>query len=198
MLRYGFEREYFVLKGKQHVAVPKYMPEDACGYLAEARGLPATTPIDAVYNLFAAEYKLQAEAKKNNVRLSCKPATRELPREFTKHMLQTHGKNIAKSHNAYGYVFPDNNYSYAGLHVHFSDQRDITHIGPANTTQTVIAAQLDMPRIINALDRKFIKEIAEAKRQEGWYELKPWGFEYRSLPASIDAVLVAEFLCTLI
>jgi hypothetical protein len=60
-------------------------------------------------------------------------------------------------------------------------------------TLTVRSSKLNKPTIewiVKALDEEFFERFAPAKskrtkyRQPGFYELKPYGFEYRSLPAN--------------
>ena len=57
------------------------------------------------------------------------------------------------------------------------------------------ASRLNKPAIeyiVNAMDKEFFETFAPKKgdrtkfRQPGFFELKPWGFEYRSLPMSND------------
>jgi hypothetical protein len=56
----------------------------------------------------------------------------------------------------------------AGFHVHFGDSR-----------------QIDMPFWIVLLNRHFCVDIGLAGRRRSQYRMKPYGFEYRSLPATI-------------
>lgn len=53
---------------------------------------------------------------------------------------------------------------------------------------------INIPKIIFYLDAEFAREIKEAKRATGLYQMKSYGFEYRSLPATIDILEVADFL----
>lgn len=109
----------------------------------------------------------------------------------------------------------------AGLHIHFSKQEtkkvkvyevnnEITlHISSKGIANPVITKKLenekelevvcntfiDMPLVISTLDSAFENEIKSAGRVLGAYEIKDYGFEYRSLPANIDLVKVAG-ICT--
>lgn len=78
-----------------------------------------------------------------------------------------------------GYTFLDG-YEPAGFHVHFGAY-----------------CPIDMPLIIKAFDERFKKEILAAQRTLGAYRMKPHGFEYRSLPATIDSIAVTQLLIDL-
>jgi hypothetical protein len=52
----------------------------------------------------------------------------------------------------------------------------------------------DFVKIVRSLDKIFEKEIKDAKRIPGFYEMKSHGFEYRSLPCSIDLDKVVDAL----
>ena len=69
----------------------------------------------------------------------------------------------------------------AGLHVHFSRK-----------TPDGKRVQLPMFKIVEEMDRIFRDEITGAKRMHGEFEVKPYGFEYRSLPATTDIRKVLE------
>lgn len=65
----------------------------------------------------------------------------------------------------------------AGFHVHFGSNKHI-----------------DMPMIINELDLSFEREILSAKRLKSLYRMKPYGFEYRSLPATVSSTAVTNII----
>jgi len=65
----------------------------------------------------------------------------------------------------------------AGFHVHFGAY-----------------AVIDMPLIIKTLDDTFSDEIASTGRKAGQYRMKPYGFEYRSLPSSVSVSKVTKTL----
>lgn len=66
----------------------------------------------------------------------------------------------------------------AGCHIHFS-----------HTTR-----QMDIPLILRLMDTKFRTIIEAAGRELSQYRIKPWGFEYRSLPTEISGKAVAAYL----
>lgn len=54
------------------------------------------------------------------------------------------------------------------------------------TIEYVVNKFIDVPKVIMILDKEFKDEIAKAKRLPSAYEVKPHGFEYRSLPNNVD------------
>lgn len=200
-MKYGFEREFFVKASGKFVLCPAVMPQDDCGYLAESRGVPTTDPLTAAFLLLAEEYKLKAQAKRNRVVL-VNLDTAVLPPELLRDALRRHGKSPmpVERGNMYGLDYPsDDKFQRAGLHVHFSNETlleiNITDSqGNKHYKSTSTSGFIDVPRIIRTLDGAFKKEIEQAERIAGSYELKNYGFEYRSLPASVDVRRVAEVI----
>ncbi len=83
----------------------------------------------------------------------------------------------------------------AGLHVHFSDIDEHTIVDKDNkVVKYHTSNQLDIPYIVYQLDKMFKEHILCSHRQPGIYEMKPWGFEYRSLPSTIDSSVLCEFI----
>jgi hypothetical protein len=110
---------------------------------------------------------------------------------------RTHVKGRIKYQNLYGLDLPPVRtedtgaiWATAGLHVHFSNPRKVD----GRVGQTVVSEHFDFVQIIRDLDKEFKDWIEAAERVPGMYELKPHGIEYRSLPATIDPLLVASFL----
>ncbi len=62
-----------------------------------------------------------------------------------------------------------NDLETAGFHIHFGENRC-----------------LDIPKILSQLDLQFYSDIAKAMRVPSQYRMKPYGFEYRSLPCDVD------------
>jgi len=75
----------------------------------------------------------------------------------------------------------------AGVHVHFSRK----------TTISGRRVQLPIRNIVRKMDEHFAKEIAESGRFFGEYEIKPYGFEYRSLPATTNPKKILDYAFTL-
>ena len=193
-MKFGFEREFFVMNDKDEYVFADSLPRDDCGYLAEARGEPHWNPISALGLYNADQYNLEQQANKLGLKLVIKDYEK-LSAQFIKTALRRFGKNAMPldEGSMYG-KFWSGNIQRAGLHVHFSNQ---TIVKTMTGGEMTIPGIIDMPRFIFGLDRIFEKEIKEAKRVPGLYEMKVHGFEYRSLPASIDMTRVAEALVEL-
>lgn len=204
MKKYGFEREYWVLPvstaglAGQPILTPIELPGDECGYLAEARGTPDSSPLIAAYLLLAEEERLR-QLVAGRFLLTTTAPTRRLDPKLRHEALRRFGKNAITSDRGslYGKSYsPTDRWSRAGLHVHFSDYS--TYYDPAckkcgrPPLPREIPNQQDLPRIIRYLDGFFATEIRRAQRLPGLYELKLHGFEYRSLPADVDVVRVAS------
>ena len=117
-------------------------------------------------------------------------ATMRVPQRLLWEALREHGKPSYPQGrgNIYGMDYkPSCRDSRAALHIHFSD----TYTDAKGDKHCRI---MDMPKIIQKLDGAFKKEIKEAKRLPGFYEMKPHGFEYRSLPCSVDLDEVVKVL----
>ena len=200
MLKYGFEMEYFVFDQKtgSHVLCPDALPKDECGYLAEARGEPHADPVSAAYLLLAEEKRLCTKAEKLGLWLDRTLPTLKLDRKLARDALRRHGKPgySDQRHNMYGKDYPVNNpWNRAALHVHFSDTEEFTWTNKEGLKLSkTIHHPLDMCKYILALDKAFAKEIKTARRLPGFYEMKPHGFEYRSLPCNVDPAAVAQVI----
>lgn len=215
MKKYGFECEYWVFDVNNlgtPIIVPKSLPSDECGFLAEVRGEPHSDPLTAAYLFLAEEDRTRMKASNfvaGKCILSTENPTRQLTPEFKREALRRFGKGAYPHErgNLWGKDYsPRDKMSRAGLHVHFSDTKVIEHKRPIDCrhcgkriNETLdykeeIPQQQDMVKIIQTLDRAFASQIKEAKRIPGCYELKTHGFEYRSLPASVSVVEVAKVI----
>jgi len=197
MIKYGFECEYFCFRKGVPVLIPSPgLPHDECGYLAECRGEPHTDPLKAAYLFLAEEEKLHTQARGYKVTLRKLPYL-QLSKEFERQALRTFGKPrvTGERGNMYGKDYdPSSTIARAGLHIHFSNT---VVVKERDRTIQEVPGILDMPRIIRTLDKRFAKEIEAAQRVPGFYEMKAHGFEYRSLPANIDAPRVGQVLADL-
>lgn len=215
MKQYGFECEYWVMPlGGEETApilVPQSIPSDECGYLAEVRAEPHKDPLTAAYLMLAEEDRLQYKARNFTVGqciLVKNGATRQLSDEFKRQALRQRGKQEYPQGrgNIYGKDYsPKDKLSRAGLHVHFSNSEEVRwtsegvackecgHRHKSEFSRTV-PQQQDIAKIVRTLDEAFKEQIKAAKRIPGFYELKPHGFEYRSLPADVNPVLVARVI----
>jgi len=202
----GLEKEFFI---KKYSGIPNtddetYYEEfisatdadisdtcDECGYLAEIRGEPKDNIISAIFSLREKEFRLKRKIKENII-LSDSPYA-NIPKKLMFKFRRTYGKGAAHDECMYKDI-KEKSFQTAGLHIHFSNRYERTlHCNCGLTSTYQYSEQLNVPRIIKALDKFFIKQIKEAKRQIGIYEMKPWGFEYRSLPNDINEELLISF-----
>lgn len=181
MRTYGLELEYFVKIAGVFAVCPLIVPHDDCGYLAEARGEPHRDARSAVHLLRVAEEKLRKQATHYGCTLVLANEA-DIGKELLRKCRREFGKGPSKSFFMYGKVY-HNDRPRAGLHIHFGDS--VTETGKDGITTTRPMPQ-NIPAIVRYLDLAFAKEIRDAKRVAGEYEMKPYGFEYRSLPATTD------------
>lgn len=90
----------------------------------------------------------------------------------------------------------------AGLHVHFSRrvyQETTEFIGDKEISRTYDRSLLtpsQIKNIIRNMDKKILPsyslDVPLKYRQPGFYEIKPWGFEYRSLPMTERFINLGE------
>jgi len=197
----GLEKEYFMLNttGGPVAAKQAGISEfDECGYLAEARGEPKDNIVDAVYSLRAAEYRLYRQAEAAVLKTRTPVQLVEIPYmklkpAFLNSCARSYGKNPAQDQCLYSNV-KMKNVQTAGLHIHFSNRSEVTLTCRCGISSHYSSErQINIPNIIKALDGAFSVTIFLAKRQPGLYEMKPHGFEYRSLPNNVDLDLLIKF-----
>lgn len=190
---YGLEAEFFVKRkgSDEFVSIPSSasLPHDACGYLAEARGQPHSDPRVARHLLNAAVESLSLGAAKAGLVL-VKAATAPVSPEMRRVALRSFGKQPSQSYFAHGGAYRSSR-PRAGLHIHFGNEQIFTY---DNGRRFTYQGPINMPRIIWFLDQAFKDEIKAAGRVPGEYEMKPHGFEYRSLPATVDLDKVVAVL----
>lgn len=193
---YGFELEFFVKRDKEYIS-PSVLPTDHCGYLVEARADPHADPLKAVYMLKSEMHRLQQLSAKLGYTLELAD-TAPLSREFIRTNLRARGKNVSQSFFAYGGAYRHNN-PRAGLHIHFGSlvKKESSYRDEEGDMQRIELSGVylvNMPRILWILDGAFKDEISAARRIKGEYEIKEHGFEYRSLPATVNLDKVATVL----
>jgi len=190
---FGFELEFFLRDSAGvFVKAPDSLAayRDDCGYLVEARGDPSKCPLEARWLMHAAFVKLSRDASAAGLELVAAP-TAKLPSETLRLCLREFGKSSAKSYYMYGKCYKTLK-PRAGLHIHFAGAE---HVAKTDSGAHVsYRDHLNVPAIIRRMDIAFDKEIKQARRVPGEYELKHYGFEYRSLPSGIDLDCVADFL----
>ena len=69
----------------------------------------------------------------------------------------------------------------AGLHIHYSDDKKPLY---GKRTETIVQRN----------DAVFAEDIKKGRRIKGEYELKPWGFEYRSCPSNVNRKRLSQAL----
>jgi hypothetical protein len=181
----GLEKEFF-LRGAdgQFVICPDHVPMDGCGYLAEARSLPFTNIEEAVYSLKADIHRIRNKTDKLGLTLDDSPIGK-VDKKVRMQARRKHAKETIKFRNLYNHE--DHRHTAtetpAGVHISFTNPETV-HVKDEKRT---INGLFDFVRLFKGLDKAFALEIKAAKRNPGFYELKPDGrIEYRSLPANVD------------
>lgn len=195
-MKYGFEKEYFLMKGKQGIQILgkdpyKNIPYDECGYLVEARGKPMDTVIDAVFSLKAEEHRILTMLGKiaGDLLLIDTPI-QEVTRDFKREVQRLHSKPRLTFENMYD--FKDNRHKHnevtAAIHISFTNPVEYDMYKDGKFTHKSLSNRFfDFIKYVKALDKAFKEEIRIAKRNPGFYEIKSDGrVEYRSLPANAD------------
>lgn len=206
----GIEREYFLVDAMGNIVEPKLFgfPFDEFGFLVEIRTLPytKTEPLMKELNDLIAAH--EAQAKKLGLRLHLAHRMK-LPSSFVKHLKKKYAwdyltdttanihKGVENSHATGIDQWSDKKiiWGTAGLHVHFSRKRIIQQCLRSPIIKRV---QLPIEKIVLAMDANFQGVISSSKRNFGEYEIKPYGFEYRSLPADIPVLAAIEVAFSLL
>lgn len=200
-MKFGFEGECFVAnKDTGVLALATKLPHDSCGYLAEIRGEAHSDP-ELAHGLFiGAARKLNKEAHKLGLCLVYRDVSL-IPADVLRAARRECSKGPTKYCNIYGLDYkPTDRTRRAGMHVHVSDETKVQEYnsrdGRVYASDRTFPRILNFPPFIQAFDKAFKDEIKVAKRLPGFYELKSYGFEYRSLPATVDLAKVVEVLDT--
>lgn len=180
--RIGIEKEFWLLNNIGQIQEPAIFnfPYDEYGFLVELRTNPC---IDMASLLADFDYRLrllELKAKMLAFRLSDE-ARMPIPKYFIEYLSPKYRYGSLKdltanvndgtvNSHATG-IFGD--YLTAGIHVHFSRHDELGR-----------RVQLPIFEIVKKMDLNFRGIILKSNRILGEYELKPYGFEYRSLPAN--------------
>lgn len=208
-MKIGFELEAFCLKRGEDLIkpvteervpsfspclVPDGLPLDECGWLVEVRSEPHTDITKAIFLLQAETRTVEAQAKLKGVSLSYVPLL-EIPRDLKVKAARRHGKGLISYRNLYGHETHRTRLATASLHISFTEEKMFRYREFAGMVQGGATMRdgaftypgfVDHARIIVSLDKAFAKEIAAAKRNPGFYEVKADGrIEYRSLPNNV-------------
>jgi hypothetical protein len=209
-VKYGLEQEFFVAKrvlDGQLIYVgglDATLTPDECGFLAEARGQPYGTIREAVFSLMADVYRLEQAANKLGLELVEVPNATVPEAEILKSRRQF-SKGVLSYQNLYGHEAHRNGRKKtAGIHISFTKPKVFTYSvkDGANpdeedryTERFEYQPLWDFVQVFRKLDKAFEKEIKEARRNPGFYELKPDGrIEYRSLPNNVDLKKIIDVI----
>ena len=185
----GIEKEFWLLNVDtiQEPALFNF-PYDEYGFLVELRTKACTNPKSLLRSFNRQLRLLNVKAKMLAFRLSDKPNMFSPPylisylsSKYNYGSLEDLTANIhvgIKCSHATGI---SSDYLTAGLHVHFSRHDKFGK-----------RIQLPIYDIVKRLDWAFKSDIMKADRILGEYEIKPHGFEYRSLPANTPIEKVIE------
>lgn len=189
---FGYELEFFCINKRDEIVVPKSELRQYCddgGILLEARGEAFNHPRLAETSLKLAIEKLRKAVRQVKRRLLLADEGTVSPRSL---IYAKSNKNWEESEPVFErfrnpvrleHHFPGQH--KAGLHVHFSqpDPNNAQRFSP-----------FDMLYPIRLLDQEFESVIRAANRHPGAYQIKSYGMEYRSLPASVPLRTVTKTL----
>lgn len=197
----GLECEYWLLdKENNIIEAPKYnFPADEMGFLIEIRSAWGSDP-EAITDSLKEEFSCARKKAEQFGFKICEAAWLPVTKEWQEYIankyqhagLADHTKNIYGGKQTQHTGLKEGR-ATAGLHVHFS----VWNIEKEHfmwLSDNVIA------KIVLEMDKAFLREIYEVGRIEGEWERKgigddsgrPHGFEYRSLPATVDKLKAAE------
>lgn len=202
-MKFGFELELFCRTpmienvGGQYCLVPDGLPYDECGWLVEVRSEPHTDIRKAIALLNAELESVTEQATKKSIILMREPMT-EIPRNLKVQAARKHGKGLLRYRNVYGHETHRNStrFQTASLHISFTNEQKWHYTNKDGQQMShKYPGFVDHAKLIVGLDRAFKAEIAAAKRNPGFYEVKDDGrIEYRSLPNNVDLNKVREEL----
>jgi hypothetical protein len=188
----GLEQEVWLLDKNGKIMEPAIFsfPHDDFGFLIELRTRPYTKPKPVLEDLQKLWDGFSNLAHWFDLELVCrdsmpidKPLIDYLRVKYNYFNLHDLTENVEtgtyKTH-ATG-ISEDAEKLTAGLHVHFSRK-----------TPDGRRVQLPIYQIVQCMDGVFAKEIQDAGRIPGEYEVKSYGFEFRSLPATVNPEKVVK------
>jgi hypothetical protein len=185
------EREFWLLDKKNQIVMPDDygFPIDEFGFLVEIRTHAHPTAKGLLNELNRLTLAHKAQAKSLGLRLTLqhrrflgKNLINCLSKKYHWDTLPDLTANIYSTVSKTHATGIDSEFGTAGIHIHFS-KRDIHGR----------RVQLPIRTIVLGMDARFNREIAGSERVCGEYEIKPYGFEYRSLPATINVKEAVSF-----
>lgn len=192
-LKIGLEKEFFLIKNDKFTIVPSEgFPFDDSGLLTEARSQAFNSPEEAVFSLQADIFRLDQLAFSHGIKLLDQPIA-IIDRDTRLLASRKFQKGLTKYQNLYNFKHHKNNSKETPAGIHISFTRPETFNNDKGTF--TYNRMFDWVQLFKFLDQEFKQEIKEAKRNPGFYELKPDGrIEYRSLPANTDLVKIINVL----
>lgn len=207
MRQFGLEKEFFVRSKSvgegEVVLVPEGVGRDACGYIGEARGKPHSDIYDAVHSLQADYARNIRVVHKNRALFVDDSPLAKISTKLRLEASRKYAKGLTAFRNIYGHENHRARYASgertAGVHLSVTDSyQQVSHT--YSTKEKVLREHVrtynqpwDFVRFFRYLDQKFAKEIKEARRMPGFYEIKADGrIEYRSLPSNINLSALAD------
>lgn len=178
------------------IAADYGLPHDDCGYLAEFRPDKGSCEEETFAHYCGAKQTFLDKIREYNL-IVMPFATVKVPPAILRKCMRSYGKNPYQANSLYGYedMCSHRNLGHAGTHIHFGcggkiDVRmtETNDCGRASTeaVHTYDVRHIDMVKVIRGMDAQYNGIITENKRRKGFYEMKPYGFEYRSLPSIMD------------
>jgi hypothetical protein len=195
MRKIGIEVEYFLFDKDDSIVSPSdySIPQDECGYLAELRCKPGSSLYET-FGFYIAEKKrvfsIIQDVREHKQLVLKSESHMKIPAKMLRGFQRRYGKNISDERNIYHHEFHSLASQHAGMHVHFSHNEERF----VQDKSITIYPFYDFIPIIIGMDGKFSKIIKDSKRKPGFYELKPYGFEYRSLPTSMNDDFIFEVI----
>jgi hypothetical protein len=190
----GIEREFFLLDKNRKIVEPKKygFPYDEFGFLVEIRTghyEKARPVLEELSDLTATLKNLANVHGLRMVDVARMPIDKDLiarlGKEYTYDNIPDLTSNVygIKTSHATGIL---GDILTAGLHIHVS-------------RKDVYGNKIDLPieEIVFALDDAFYEDIEREERIRGEYELKPYGFEYRSLPMNVNPSFIVNYMFNL-
>ena len=195
---FGMEMEFFCSDHEQNLVLPpKGASCDEFPLALEVRSAPHACMYYCVSDIIRFRKVVEVALEKDKLTaqyISRVPVSKELHEQIIRD--DRLNKRAIKHRNLYGKKQTLNwRVATAGIHIHFSDiQVHKTGCKECGVREYTTTSLLDIPFIVRTLDKMYEKEIKEAGRLPGEYELKQvhGGFEYRSLPNNIDLWKLAE------
>lgn len=186
-MRFGIEIEQFLLdKDGSPMVVPTSLPADSEGVQVEARGLPHNDIVQAVYSAIGEMEGIERRAQEMGLMLAKGVSVLKIPRDVKLKARMVYSKGILSYRNLYNYTRHRVSVHESTAGVHLSVTNPYTIMWKDGQYQETFR-MWDFPSFFRHLDGVFKEEIRAAKRNPGFYELKPDGrVEYRSLPNNID------------